>query len=175
MRHVQYLSEGAASRLVGRKDAVMISITEPGRDAAIQPGWAAVLRVRFVDAEFDAEMLARLLDRGERIDLARKGFPRREVAEELRTFLASAASMEGVETLMVHCHAGRRRSVAVAKFAAEEYGLVSNGGFEGFNRTVYGLLRDPASFDKFDRVVGGERRSFSVRQALALLRGWRPQ
>ena len=51
------------------------------------------------------------------------------------------------------CHAGQRRSAAVAKFASEA--LEAQGfdhGYKGYNKTVYALLKNPATFEPITQV-----------------------
>jgi hypothetical protein len=146
IRHIIYLSEAAFLAEHPRASAAVISITEPSRLAPVPEGWGAVLRVQFMDAEFDTAMLERLAARGKSLDLAAKGYPCRAHCAPILAFLDQLADASSITELVVHCHAGKRRSAAVAKFAAECFGVRGVEG-RGFNRTVYALLRDPACFD----------------------------
>lgn len=42
---------------------------------------------------------------------------------QMRQFILALRPMSQIETLIVHCHAGKSRSAAVAKFAAEMFDL----------------------------------------------------
>lgn len=92
-------------------------------------------------------MLARLEARGVPFNADAKGFPCRRHADAIHAFLASLDA-GSVRELIVHCHAGQRRSAAVAKFADET--LAAEGfdhDYEGYNKTVYALLKNPVAFE----------------------------
>jgi predicted protein tyrosine phosphatase len=146
IRRVVHLSEVACLAEPPRASAAVISITEPGRVAPLASGWGALLRVQFLDAELDTSMLQRLAARGKAADLNTKGFPCRTRVEPIRTFLARLADQPSITELLVHCHAGQRRSAAVARFAAERLG-VQGVARDGFNQTVYALLLNPNHLD----------------------------
>lgn len=152
LRRVAYLSEAACLAEPPRASAAVISITEPGRTAPLPSPdhWGALLRVQFMDAEFDVSMLKRSAARGTLQDLHAKGFPCRERCSPIVAFLDHVAANPALSELIVHCHAGQRRSAAVAKFAAERFGVPSSVG-EVYNRTVYALLHDPERFDQMQR------------------------
>lgn len=147
---VSYVSESAAMLLTPRQCAAMVSITEPGREAPLPwpEVWGALLRVEFADAEYDEHMLARMEARGKAFDAESKGFPCRRDAEVIRAFLTRLAGDPRITELVVHCHAGQRRSAAVAKFASEMFGASFDHRYEGYNRTVYALLKNPAQFER---------------------------
>lgn len=151
---VRHVSEPVALRLVPDLRSALVSITEPGRAAPLPnpDSWGALLRVQFADAEYDHAMLARLEARGVPFDPDAKGFPCRHHAEAIRAFLAGL-DVGHVQELIVHCHAGQRRSAAVAKFASEA--LEAQGfdhGYKGYNKTVYALLKNPATFEPITQV-----------------------
>lgn len=152
IRRIVHLSEAACLAESPRPSAAVISITEPGRTAPLPfvEHWGALLRVQFADAEFDASMLKRSAARGMPQDLGAKGFPCRERCSPIVTFLDDVAANATLTELIVHCHAGQRRSAAVAKFAAERFGVPSGVG-EVYNRTVYALLHEPDCFDHAQR------------------------
>jgi len=158
---VSYLSEAAAMLLLPRQDAAMISITEPGRHAVLPSpeDWGALLRVQFADAEYDAQMLARMKARGKAFDAEAKGFPCRRHAEAIHAFLAKLQVQSTITQLVVHCHAGQRRSASVAKFASEMFGASFDHGYDGYNRTVYALLKAPALYET-GRTLGWLARIF---------------
>ena len=149
IRHIIYLSEAAFLAEHPRASAAVISITEPSRLAPVPEGWGAVLRVQFMDAEFDTAMLERLAARGRALQLNAKGYPCRTRCAPILAFLDQLADDASITELVVHCHAGQRRSASVAKFAAERFGI-RGVGEHGFNRTVYALLQDPSCFDHLD-------------------------
>ena len=151
---VRHVSEPVALRLVPDLRSALVSITEPGRAAPLPnpDSWGALLRVQFADAEYDHAMLARLEARGVPFDPDAKGFPCRRHAEAIRAFLAGL-DVGYVQELIVHCHAGQRRSAAVAKFASEA--LEAQGfdhSYKGYNKTGYALLKNPATFEPITQV-----------------------
>jgi predicted protein tyrosine phosphatase len=145
IEQVTFLSEPAALLLEPSTDAALISITEPNREARLQnhERWGDLLRVRFVDAEYDAEMLARLHAAGDTFDPVAKGFPSAGPSWEIRQFLDRLKSHPEIVHLFVHCKAGKRRSAAVAKYASELYGLENDQEWGDYNQTVYALLCNP--------------------------------
>lgn len=145
---VRYVSEAVALTLVPHQSVAVVSITEPGRTADLPSGYGAVLRVQFADAEYDEGTISRLWARGRPFDANAKGFPSKRTSEAIRGFLESIwAKEECFAELIVHCHAGQRRSAAVAKFASEQFGAQFDHGYTGYNKTVYALLVDPMRFD----------------------------
>ena len=147
--HVCYVSEAEALQLAPRPDWALISITEPGRDAPLVAplSWGALLRIRFADAEYDAAMLARLSARGVHVDPDAKGFPCSRHAVTIRAFLTRLDAAPHITSLVIHCHAGQRRSAAVAKYACETLGAAGfDPSYQGYNKTVYALLRNPDAF-----------------------------
>lgn len=147
-----YLSEAAALELVPSASCALISITEPKRDAPLADpgGWGALLRVRFADAEYDEQMLEALTLRRKAFSADGKGFPSECTSRAVVAFLMVLRGRSEIDTLYVHCHAGQRRSAAVAKFAARMFGVPFDHGYDCYNKTVYGLLQEPARFAAFD-------------------------
>lgn len=125
IREVTFLSQAGAEAMRPLPREGIISITGSGLPpATLRRGWCRVLRLVFDDVEipffgathFDtghAEAILRWLDK-----------------------------VEGrVDKVFVHCHAGRSRSAAVAKFIAEKYDL--SGGirvYEEHNGRVHRIL-----------------------------------
>jgi predicted protein tyrosine phosphatase len=112
----------------------IISITSPGEGwANLRKGWRRVLRLQFHDIQ--------------------RAIPKRvlfgdEHADAIIEWLEKVG--EHLDTLYVHCQAGKRRSAAVAKYIAERYDLP--GGvrvYEDHNPRVYRVLaRRWRSIDK---------------------------
>lgn len=146
---VSYVSEAEAVLLTPRQSAAMVSITEPGREAPLldPEKWGALLRVGFADAEYDEGTVTRLMARGKSFDAEAKGFPCRRDAEVIRAFLADLTDRSYINEVIVHCHAGQRRSAAVAKYASEVFGARFDHGYQGYNQTVYALLKEPTRYD----------------------------
>ena len=125
IREVTFLSQAGAEAMRPLPREGIISITGSGYPPArLRRGWRRVLRLVFDDVEipffgathFDtdhADAILRWLD---------------EVEDQ-------------VDKIFVHCHAGRSRSAAVAKFIAEKYDL--SGGirvYEEHNGRVHRIL-----------------------------------
>lgn len=142
---VRHYSEAEALLLTPASSLAMISITEPGRYAPLGEGYGRLLRVQFCDAEFDREMLERKGVSAE--DLFEKGFPCKAKILEVLDFIAEVQGDDSISGLVVHCHAGQRRSVAVARFVSERIGSEPTEAYQRCNGTVYDLLCNPALFD----------------------------
>lgn len=142
---VTFLSEAEALKLTPQPNAALISITEPNREAELplSQNWGALLRIRFSDAEYDQETYRLLAERGQLFDPLLKGFPVKAHSLEIHRFLHHIAENSDIQAIIVHCKAGQRRSAAVAKFAAEQFGVDFDHDYAGYNRTVYALLQDP--------------------------------
>jgi hypothetical protein len=139
---VEYLSEADCIARSPRCDVGVISITEPGRLAALPDGWGRICRVQFADAEWDDAMVQRLREGGRRFDPASKGFPSERSTRQILGALAELECVADLRHILVHCHAGKRRSAAVAKFIASRYELPFDHAYEGYNRTLLRLLVD---------------------------------
>ncbi|WP_454727761.1 MULTISPECIES: tyrosine-protein phosphatase [Cupriavidus] len=142
-RTVRYLPMHDACALAPRADTAVISITNPGTMAALPPGWGALLRVQFSDAEYRPGDLGRRMADGSPFDPARRGFPTQQEAQAIRAFCAQVARTPALHHVLVHCHAGRRRSGAAALYVVDALGGTLSGEPPGDpNRTVLALLRD---------------------------------
>ena len=125
IREVEYLSQARAENFRPWAREAIISIT--GSDhprARLQKGWTGVLRLVFDDVEapfFNAVHFDKLH------------------AEDILSWLEKVEKK--VDKVYVHCHAGKSRSTAVAKFIAERYDL-SEGVrvYEDHNRLVLRVL-----------------------------------
>lgn len=122
IHRVEYYPQKLAERL--EPTGAMISITSPGDVEPELRGWNLMLRLCFSDLE-------RGVGRGVLFSASD--------AELIIAFLDSLP--ESVEELHIHCTAGVSRSVAVARFACQWYG-VPFGEERGctFNRLVYRRL-----------------------------------
>ena len=168
---ITFMSEAAALTLRGSPEKALVSITGPQRvaDLVAPEEWGALLRVQFSDAEYDEDMLVRFARRGFDFDPDAKGFPSERTARQIKDFLDRLLGHDKITELAIHCHAGQRRSVAVARYAAERFGVVLEQPHNEGNRTVYELLRDPARY----RDLLPERRTRSSWLAKLASRGGR--
>lgn len=135
---VDFLSRAAAQTTPGMPAAVLISLTDPGSPLpALHRGWCDVLRLQFFDA--DDEVAAAAEAEGLRVC-------RPEDAELIVAFLDRWHGVaDGPSVALAHCEQGISRSAAVARFAAERYGLDFPWHYTSFNRRVHRLLHAAAS------------------------------
>lgn len=127
---VIFVSQPQAERIGGRQTAALISITDPGAPVAqLSPGWGALLRLAFHDADPvtfpDSDL-----------HLTRMSI---EQAIAVRCFLAGLPAQ--VRTLVIHCRSGISRSAGLAKAVAEAYGLCHDATYIEFNRHVHTIAR----------------------------------
>ncbi len=135
---LQVCTREEAESMPGRPDWAVISITDPLSafgPAKLQPGWGAVHRVSFDDAdpaEEDPDLHIMITD---------------EDARGIVLFVYAHSSMEGI---MVHCNKGIGRSQGVAAWIAEHFDIpvfaLTEKGAEfaldpRFNRHVYEMLK----------------------------------
>lgn len=124
---------------VPMQSVAVISIRDDGQSYVNLDGWGPALVCMFMDVEYDVDYLRVWGWR-----LARQtGLFMPSEARRIRAFVESADVREAAG-LVVHCHAGESRSVAVGRFAAELLGwnLVLRHRARD-NKTVAMLLRDP--------------------------------
>jgi len=101
----------------------VISITEPGPEARLAPGWGPILRLAFHDIS--------------RPDTVYKA-PSAEDARNILDFLEAIDDKYPV--LIVHCHAGISRSGAVARFVSLRHGLPFDPNDRLYNPLLFQLL-----------------------------------
>lgn len=121
---------------------VIISITNPAQAAAIQEGWDAVLRLKFLSGTTPPEP-----------EPPREGFPDFD-PKPLTVFNTEIATEIGMFCLMnqnkdfvVHCAAGLHRSIAVASFIRDVFGAemvrhVPDDGWDWENDSMYQMLME---------------------------------
>jgi predicted protein tyrosine phosphatase len=125
IREVTFLSQAGAEAMRPLPREGIISITGSGYPpASLRRGWRRVLRLVFDDVEFP-------FFGATHFDTVH--------AEAILHWLGEVENQ--VDKVFVHCHGGRSRSAAVAKFIAEKYDLP--GGirvYEETNGRVYRIL-----------------------------------
>jgi predicted protein tyrosine phosphatase len=122
---VRYMSQANAEKLLPMLDTALISITEPGELANLNPGWKNLLRLEFHDSDTENFVGCVLFDEA--------------MALKIITLIQSLP--EDVKHVMVHCHAGISRSAAVAKFVAETVNAPFSEQYALYNKHVYRVLR----------------------------------
>lgn len=125
IREVDFMSQARAEYFKPMKREAIISITGSGHPRAnLLKGWSRVLRLVFDDVE--------------RPGLGAIPF-NADHADMIIGWLDAVCGR--IDRIFVHCHAGKHRSTAVAKFIAERYDL--SGGiriYDEHNSHVYGVL-----------------------------------
>lgn len=125
IQEVRFLSHSLAVLMAPYGREGIISITSPGRGKArLRKGWRRVLRLQFNDID--------------NIATGRVLFNENH-AEAILDWLEKVENR--LDTVYVHCQAGKHRSAAVAKFIAERYDLSGfNRGYPFENKRVYRVL-----------------------------------
>jgi predicted protein tyrosine phosphatase len=130
LQRVLFISQHRAERMQAPADCALISITDPGSPPArLQAGWAAVLRVSFVDAD-------PLSIQG---DLDLPGSISEDEVVDIATFTAEQARR--CRRLVVHCRHGVSRSAAVARAICQATQLPYPETHDRYNRYVFMVLR----------------------------------
>jgi len=153
MEFVEYMPEEFAEEIdpkeISNRPVGVISITDPGRQANLKPGWADILRLQFNDV--DPEYLESLGNDAEGKVL----FTEQQAKKVVSWINNNKGKLYGV---VVHCWAGISRSGAVAKFIADKFGLpFPKERSEFVNRYIYDMLQQAdrgASSPKHIKVNG---------------------
>lgn len=139
---VRFCSEQEAVTIVPSHSMALISITNPGDIAPVKPGWGKMLRIAFADAAYgDREI--KFFEKMWYV--SSRGFVTKSHAIAIRDFLDTLD--QSTDELVVHCGAGQSRSVAVAMYAANRFGVSLEGDISRHNLTVLQLLQNPSLFD----------------------------
>lgn len=124
-KSVEYVSRSTACYREGDADTVLISVNNSDGDVArLRPGWRDVLVLQFDNIDAIHQRLVRFGP---------------TQARETLDFLEKHAGHD--LKLLVHCSEGRSRSPAIAKFAAEKYGLPFPEEADYHEWTYYALGR----------------------------------
>lgn len=129
---VDFLSEKEMQRTISSPLYGVISITDPGRTAALPKWWGSVLRLQFDDIE-EVGSFRPYGGRG-----SYDAFTV-EDAQKIKAWLK--ANENKLAGIYVHCWGGISRSAAVAKYIAEEYGIPFDHSYDKYNTLVYDTLR----------------------------------
>lgn len=139
---VCYVSRVVAEQLIPPPGTHLISISDEPRDqASINPDvWSSVSFHHFLDGGFDVELIQMY---GEDFEASYAGYITLDKAEAIRQRVMQLASTS--RHVVVNCQAGRSRSAAVARWAADTWGFSIKQGATEANTTVLRMLHnDPA-------------------------------
>jgi len=133
LRRVLFVSQDRAESMRPPAATALISITDPlAPPARLKSGWAAVLRVSFVDS--DPVTFMNEPDRPDSI-----------TADDVADMAAfSAEQARTCRRLVVHCRHGVSRSSAVARAICQAAMLPFPVSYERYNRYVFLVMREPA-------------------------------
>lgn len=165
IRSVRILSEAAASALPPTPRTAIFSITDPGHQTPLQPGWARIHRHQFSETAYDA----RTLEFAPIHQWIAGGAISPLQAIEIRQQIAALAADPEPWDIICQCSTGISRSAAIARFIAERQGPKTNRSpSRHANSTVLALLRNPWCFG------GKERHKATIYPHLkrAVLRLW---
>lgn len=123
--------------------------------AELKPGWNDVVRSCFIDTTYNEESL-RFVGRNHKY-IYQSAFDKEKSLQLLRDIQSISES----QLILVHCHAGRSRSAAVALYIHQRYGhtiypciqalqsgrQASKDETKHANTTVLELLKNPCLFD----------------------------
>ncbi|MCG7952650.1 MAG: hypothetical protein N0E56_15740 [Candidatus Thiodiazotropha endolucinida] len=158
---VLFLNKKTAEEMLPIENGAMISITDCRDDEAdINDQWGHVYRFRFIDGSYNEDSLRFV---GLNYKYIYSSYFDRAQAVEMNQVISNIVN-DGINTIVVHCHAGRSRSAAVAKYISDRYGylpyntkdvLPPSGNqtspnyddLSGMNGMIYMLLNDPGHFD----------------------------
>lgn len=140
IRSVRILSEAAASALPPTPRTAIFSITDPGHQTPLQPGWARIHRHQFTETAYDA----RTLEFAPIHQWIAGGAISPLQAIEIRQQIAALAADPEPWDIICQCSTGISRSAAIARFIAERQGPKTNRSpSRHANSTVLALLRNP--------------------------------
>ncbi len=121
MPWVSNIGEGAAEKWAGSSETVVVSITEPGRKANLQKGFAAILRLGFQDYDpGDAEEPRKVPPTATLFD--------RRMAAQLARFLRKHRG----KNILIHCAAGISRSGGIIEAVLEAFPEYEDRGWQRF-------------------------------------------
>lgn len=133
---VVFTSRYAAEQLSPNTNGCVISVTDPHRPpASINEGWRDILRLQFHDLVRVDDWPGDDLLPGPCIIFSDTH------AEQVIAFLDHWHLLEdGPTRLIVHCEMGVSRSAAIARFAAQRFGLAFDWNYRFHNKHVVDCL-----------------------------------
>lgn len=163
IRFVVFVNRGTAEEIHPLPSWGIISVTDSKQDEAnLREGWGYISRHHFIDEYYNDETLDLV---GPNYKFIYSSYFDRDKAYDLKKQIAALVDAE-VDVIVVHCHAGRSRSAAIAKYIVDRFDYYPHnsleilGGtneragksradlFSRMNDMVYTLLVNPNHFDK---------------------------
>jgi predicted protein tyrosine phosphatase len=133
---VEFIGRTEAESRKPMKNVAVISITQFGDEPAkLKNGWHSILRMEFDDVDPNKRNHNMPHDHEDLLDIDR--------AQAIVHFVDGVASQ--TDGIIVHCKAGISRSVAVAKWISEAYGLDFDEDYTDYNEYVLSLLTKAAA------------------------------
>jgi len=141
---ITVLSQVDAEKHPPRRCEAIISITDPGAPPAeLHPGWPAILRIEFGDLEYDRHTIAYWGASWQSVE----GVFRAAHAQDIIRFVERVESDPDIDHLVIHCHAGKSRSAAIATWVAARHAIPPALSWSGRNQTVLDVLEEPARYE----------------------------
>ena len=169
---VIFLGRRNAEELVPPNNSAIISITDSVEDEAnLKEGWEHTFRVSFIDGAYNEDSLRFV---GTNYRYIYSAYFDKGQAIELRGAIDHIVSL-GIDKVIVHCHAGRSRSAAIALYIANRYGYLPYNDTKlltmspsewpkpeptatsQLNTMIYTLLQSPEYFDSVKNEIDAKR------------------
>ncbi len=171
-KKVIFTSLHQAEKLRPFPNSAIISINDCYEsEANLHSGWSNISRFYFIDSDYTEESIRHFGDN------ARLVYDHHFTKSQALTMIFQIHQFinSGVDTIVVHCYAGRSRSAAVAKFISETFGFLPYNNVDAYhqntvnfnspnpiqvvtdfsrmNSLVYTLLKTPGYYDAVWREV----------------------
>lgn len=128
---VIFISQREAENAIGNKDIAVLSITDGGCDATIDSSFGHIYRYEFVDGSYDEDTI-RLI--GKNHSVVFQSYFDKKRAMLMKDNIASLISQD-YRKILVHCHAGRSRSAAVAAYISATYSFNAYSCIEALHQS----------------------------------------
>ncbi len=161
---VIFINKHQAEVLEPIAGAVLISVNDSREtESDLNPAWEKVLRYYFIDGTYNEESLR---SSGRNYKYIYSAYLDSDTAHMMRSEIAECIE-QGTKIIIVHCHAGRSRSAAIAKYIHDTYGYnvgndvghLTSGCtyspelFSQANILVYTLLQNPEYYSSVIREI----------------------
>ena len=141
---VSVYSFNEARLLSGNNSQALISISNDYEYSCLKK-WDTLLRLDFLDADLAEDI--RYYGSFRKANNVMPGCFGPKHRKQLERFLKKLEKKCDISELIIHCHAGESRSVAVAKYVCERYGIGLNFNESKMNVYVFSWLK--GGFDEY--------------------------